>query len=95
MHTLQIDGSDKPVSFDDTGPLYSSFDAEIGNADGDGRAAVRCVWRAFPFRVGLSDGSMVVKEEGCGGFVFLVCWCFKGVVGCGRNCCFRWVAKAS
>ena len=55
------------------GPLYSFSGSQIGNADGDGRAAVRCVWRPFLFRVGLSEESVVVKEKGCGGvFVFLV-----------------------
>ena len=47
----------------DMGPLYSFSDSQIGNADGDGRAAVRCVWRPFLFRVCLSEES-VGKGEG-------------------------------
>jgi len=37
-------------------PLYSFSDSQIGNADGDGRAAVRCVLQTFLFRVGSSEG---------------------------------------
>jgi len=34
---------------------------------------MRCVWRTFLFRVVLSEESVLVKKDGCGGgFVFLV-----------------------
>ena len=38
---------------------------------------------------------VLVKEECCGRFVFLVRWCFKGVVRCGRSRCVRWFERAS
>ena len=68
VQSLWICGSECPCLVD-MGPLYSFFvEWESGIADGDGRAAMRCVWRPFLFRVGLGEESV-----GEGGVLRQIC----------------------